>query len=468
MTLEINVFKMNGHIILNGTVVEHEEDEEEEEEEEEDNREFAAADIENEENDLLLRDDREDSVNDDVEENRVEGKLFDPPLYRQRYEAVLDILSDERWTYAMSRVVDFGCAECKFVNMLRRLPYVREIVGVDLDDDLLQECRRRTEPLFVDYLEPRKYTAVDTHLMCGSVGQYDCRLKDTDAVTAIELVEHLYPYTLSEFPATVFGCMKPKLVVVTTPNQEYNVLFPDFQGPFRHFDHKFEWTRDQFDEWAQEIVHKYPDYLIERISGVGGDESGQFGYCSQLAVFVRKDFYCDANNGKFAQISLEDDDTQASSRQYVLCQSGEEDEEEPGPYSVIISHKFPVRRDFRTREVKIFEEAKYYMEMLAQGTDSWYDEQDSCVALDKLMGFSRIQAHDVTQDELRNILTQNDYEVTTDIMDGLCVIVPFVPASQSSDEEEDYNINNIPPTQQQGGNDINTAGEEEEEDEEWD
>jgi hypothetical protein len=37
--------------------------------------------------------------------------------------------------------------------------------------------------------------------------------------------------------------MRPKLVVVTTPNAEYNTLFPDFEGPFRHWDHKFEWTR---------------------------------------------------------------------------------------------------------------------------------------------------------------------------------------------------------------------------------
>jgi hypothetical protein len=33
--------------------------------------------------------------------------------------------------------VDFGCAECKFVKLLKRLPFVREIVGVDVDKELL-------------------------------------------------------------------------------------------------------------------------------------------------------------------------------------------------------------------------------------------------------------------------------------------------------------------------------------------
>lgn len=57
--------------------------------------------------------------------------------------------------------VDFGCAECKFVNQLKRLPFVREIVGVDIDAALLEECDRRTEPLYIDYLDPRPFTPID-------------------------------------------------------------------------------------------------------------------------------------------------------------------------------------------------------------------------------------------------------------------------------------------------------------------
>lgn len=61
-------------------------------------------------------------------------------------------------------------------------------------------------------------------------------------------IEHLDPPVLEQVPAAVFGAMQPKTVIVTTPNSEFNVLFPDFRG-FRHPDHRFEWTRSQFREW---------------------------------------------------------------------------------------------------------------------------------------------------------------------------------------------------------------------------
>ena len=50
------------------------------------------------------------------------------------------------------------------------------------------------------------------------------------------------------FPVVVFGMINPLVVIVTTPNAEFNVLFPNFTG-FRHPDHKFEWTRAQFQDW---------------------------------------------------------------------------------------------------------------------------------------------------------------------------------------------------------------------------
>jgi hypothetical protein len=66
--------------------------------------------------------------------------------------------------------------------------------------------------------------------------------------------------------------MKPKIVIITTPNREYNVLFENFEGPFRHWDHKFEWTRSEFQNWVQTcIIDKYPDYIVERFDGLGKD-----------------------------------------------------------------------------------------------------------------------------------------------------------------------------------------------------
>lgn len=105
---------------------------------------------------------------------------------------------------------------------------------------------------------------------------------------AIELIEHLHPEELNKFPQTVFGFIQPKVCVITTPNQEYNVLFKDFNKQFRHPDHKFEWTRDEFKNWVNGILLTYPEYKVE-YHGVGYPDlqPNPEGPCSQIAVFKR-------------------------------------------------------------------------------------------------------------------------------------------------------------------------------------
>ena len=51
-----------------------------------------------------------------------------------------------------------------------------------------------------------------------------------EAVTCIELVEHLQPGQLDSFSCAVLGVIRPRVWVVTTPNREYNELFPDWPG----------------------------------------------------------------------------------------------------------------------------------------------------------------------------------------------------------------------------------------------
>ena len=83
--------------------------------------------------------------------------------------------------------------------------------------------------------------------------------------------------------------MKPKIVIITTPNREYNVLFENFEGPFRHWDHKFEWTRSEFQNWVQTcIIDKYPDYIVERFDGLGKDlfRNGRITQFSRILVAV--------------------------------------------------------------------------------------------------------------------------------------------------------------------------------------
>ncbi len=139
----------------------------------------------NEDDSLIFREPSVES--EDTPEKRWEVGHFDPPLYRQRYDKVLTLLQNDLWKNVMSRVADFGCAEAKFVVMLKSLPRVREAIGVDINENLLDLFRHRIEPLFIDYLEPRPETPLSMYLMAGSVAEVDVRLLDIDAVTSIEL-----------------------------------------------------------------------------------------------------------------------------------------------------------------------------------------------------------------------------------------------------------------------------------------
>ena len=56
----------------------------------------------------------------------------------------------------------------------------------------------------------------------------------------------------------MFGDARPRVVVVTTPNVEYNVRYEGLApGAKRHPDHRFEWTRAEFGAWAERVAATY-------------------------------------------------------------------------------------------------------------------------------------------------------------------------------------------------------------------
>ncbi|XP_030759035.1 uncharacterized protein LOC115884554 [Sitophilus oryzae] len=212
---------------------------------------------------------------------------FDPPVYRQRYERVYEILIDPRWRNKICKLADFGCAEFGLFQFLKHLN-LNEIVFVDIDENLLEEKMYRIQPLIGDQLK-RRTSSLAISVCLGSVSDPDYRLLNTDVVTAIELIEHLYPDTLDAFSYNIFSSINPKLVIITTPNVEFNVVF-NKSNIFRHPDHKYEWTRKQFEDWSENIVTRFPQYKVE-FHGIGkySNYENTVGCCSQMALFIRKD-----------------------------------------------------------------------------------------------------------------------------------------------------------------------------------
>ena len=120
-------------------------------------------------------------------------------------------------------------------------------------------------------------------LMHSSLTYQDKRLLGYEAAALVEVIEHLDEPRLSALRQNIFGFLKPKIVVITTPNVEYNVLYENLSaGTMRHKDHRFEWSRAEFQTWANEICTIY-NYKVtfENL----GEIDENVGAPSQMAVF---------------------------------------------------------------------------------------------------------------------------------------------------------------------------------------
>jgi 3' terminal RNA ribose 2'-O-methyltransferase Hen1 len=197
-------------------------------------------------------------------------------LAQQRRQAVLAVLRDA----GASRVVDLGCGEGTLVQDLLADVSFGEVVGVDVSDRALRLAERR---LMLERLPDKKRERV--RLLQSSLTYRDSRLTGYDAAVLMEVIEHVDPPRLPALEHTVFSFAQPGIVVVTTPNAEYNPRFTWLPaGEFRHRDHRFEWARSEFRDWARRVAER-TGYDV-RFLPVGLEEP-DVGPPTQMAVFRR-------------------------------------------------------------------------------------------------------------------------------------------------------------------------------------
>ncbi|XP_006919857.2 small RNA 2'-O-methyltransferase isoform X1 [Pteropus alecto] len=203
---------------------------------------------------------------------------FSPPLYRQRYNFVKDLVDQHK----PKKVADLGCGNASLIQTIKCHSCIELLVGVDINKDKIDSQRCTLSPFCGDYLSPRDLN-LSIILYHGSVVERDSRLLGFDLITCIELIEHLDEKDLARFPEVVFGYLSPAMVVISTPNSEFNPLFPAVT--LRDSDHKFEWNRRQFQTWALSVANFY-NYSVE-FTGVGEPpaRAGNVGYCTQIGVF---------------------------------------------------------------------------------------------------------------------------------------------------------------------------------------
>jgi 3' terminal RNA ribose 2'-O-methyltransferase Hen1 len=198
-------------------------------------------------------------------------------LAEQRIGAVMAVLRIS----GAKRVLDLGCGEGRLLRELLKDKTFAEIVGLDVSHRVLEIAAQR---LHLDNLPTMQKERI--RLLHGSLTYRDARLAGYDAATVVEVIEHQDAPRLAAFERVLFEFAHPQTVVVTTPNVEYNVKFETLPaGKMRHKDHRFEWTRAEFQSWATKIAAQF-GYSVRFLPI--GPEDQTVGSPTQMGIFSRQ------------------------------------------------------------------------------------------------------------------------------------------------------------------------------------
>ncbi|KAG2210277.1 hypothetical protein INT47_003262, partial [Mucor saturninus] len=310
--------------------------------------------------------------------------FFCPPLWRQRRIFIQEALT----RFKAGSVLDYGCGEAAVLSFLipeSTFP-IQKLAGIDICDQVLTEAIDRCTPWSCDFSHLRTYP-LSIDIYKGSIGDPDARFMNFDAIICTEVIEHVFPDVLDTFLPLTLGTYQPRVMIVTTPNGEYNVYFPDLkygtdQSIFRHDDHKFEWTRQQFEDWCEEGAKKY-NYDVE-FHGIGllhGKENElAYGHCTQACIFTRRE------------------------KKPVLTPLSQ-------PHQLLTHLEFPFYNDPPPPDTEIMQEIEYYLKALcisesklreshlpkssSTATAAGQEEEDQTLVIDPAMDWSTFQLEKV-------------------------------------------------------------------------
>lgn len=194
-------------------------------------------------------------------------------LHEVRLDQVASLLAQSQ----ARTLLDLGCGSGALLQRCLEAGGFARLVGLESSGLSLSNARARLAH-WLQQPEPR------VELVRGSFQQPNPACIGFDAATMIEVIEHVPPRDLSTVERAVFAHFRPSLLVMTTPNSDYNPLFDLAPGEFRDPDHRFEWGQARFRQWASGVA-KRNGYRVQ-FGGIGGMDP-ELGPPSQLARFER-------------------------------------------------------------------------------------------------------------------------------------------------------------------------------------
>ncbi|HUG21890.1 methyltransferase domain-containing protein [Piscinibacter sp.] len=205
-------------------------------------------------------------------------KWLDEALPREPtalHEARLDAVCGWIRAAGARSVADLGCGDGLLVRRLVDDARIERVVGVDVSLPSLGRLERDL---------PHACASRRVVLVHGSFTDRHPELAAVDCVAMVETIEHIALDRLSRLEHEVFDALRPLTVIVTTPNQEFNVLFGMAPGQMREPGHCFEWPRARFRAWAAGVALRHG--YASTFSGIG-DADPWRGCPTQAAVFSR-------------------------------------------------------------------------------------------------------------------------------------------------------------------------------------
>jgi len=177
------------------------------------------------------------------------------------------------------RVIDMGCGEGALLRELIKEGQFTNITGLDVSHMVLKRANEKLRPD-----KAGESTLNKLNLIQGSLTYKDSRFEGYDAACVIEVIEHLDIPRLTAFERVLFEFAKPPVVIITTPNRDYNTNYENLKaGEFRHTDHRFEFSREEFRNWATNAAGKFGYKVDFSEIGIVDDNTGA---PTQMGVFT--------------------------------------------------------------------------------------------------------------------------------------------------------------------------------------